>query len=238
MNELILNKAKKFLSSYLQDNSSNNETDASFRESWQFVVLHSFRVEGYVRKIIMHEDLHLTPDEVLLTRLAAILHDVGKIHIKDGHALMGREIVDKWLRNNQVIADEIKETERLLYIIEKHSNKEETDFDICLKVLKDADFLDEVGIMSIFMFSRRIDNRNPYFFQLLADLIEDKELKFCENSFNRLNTVGAKSILKQKLNFVNLFIDQLKAEISGTEMFGSVNIEDYISQLPENTHTT
>lgn len=227
MDKNILNEGKKFLVSYLKDKTIDYETYHPWRKSWQFIVLHSLRVEGYVKKILAIENHDLSQDEVLMTQLAAILHDIGRIYKREGHAILGRDIVYNWLRENNEISGSIRESNRLLYLIEKHSNKEEDAEDYCLKVLRDADVLDEIGAMSIFMTSNWIDNSNPYFFNLLSDRIENLELSFCEKSLKLLNTESAKLILNEKRKFITSFVDQLKDELSGTELFGQVNIEDY-----------
>lgn len=227
MNEKILDEGKKFLVSYLKGKTIDYETYHPWRKNWEFIVLHSLRVEGYVRKILSSEKQNLSQNEVLVTRLAAILHDIGRIHRREEHALLGRDIISDWLQNNQDIPMSIKESNKLLYLIEKHSDKEDGDEDYCLKVLRDADVLDEIGAMSIFMTSNWIDRKNPYYFNLLADRIENFEIRFCDNGFKLLNTESAKSILHEKRKFITLFNDQLKDELYGTEMLGQVSIEDY-----------
>jgi uncharacterized protein len=200
MNENILDEGKKFLISYLKDKDIDYEINHPWRKSWEFIVLHSLRVDGYVKKILEYESHDLSNDEVLITRLAAILHDIGRIHKKEGHALLGRDIIDGWMRENQTISKSIKESNRLLYLIERHSNKEEDEVDYCLKILRDADVMDEIGVMSIFMASNWIDRSNPYFFKLLSDRVENFEINFCENGFKLLNTESAKLILNEKKN--------------------------------------
>ena len=228
MNENVLDEGKKFLISYLKDKDIDYEINHPWRKSQKFIVLHSLRVDGYVKKILEYEKHDLSNDEVLITRLAAILHDIGRIHKREGHALLGREIIDGWMRENQTISKSIKDSNRLLYLIERNSNKEEDEADYCLKVLRDADVLDEIGVMSIFMASNWIDRSNPYFFKLLSDRVENFEISFCENGFKLLNTESAKLILNEKKKFITIFNAQLKDELCGTEMFGQINIEDYI----------
>ncbi len=231
MDKNILNEGKKFLVSYLKDKAVDYETYHPWRKSWQFIVLHSLRVEGYVKKILDIENHDLSQDEVLLTQLAAILHDIGRIHKREEHAILGRDIVYNWLRENNEISENIRESNRLLYLIEKHSNKEEDEEDYCLKVLRDADVLDEIGAMSIFMASNWIDKSNPYFFNLLSDRIENLEISFCQKSLKLLNTESARLILNEKRKFITNFVNQLKDELNGTELFGQVNIEDYFEAL-------
>lgn len=231
MNENILEEGKKFLISYLKGKSIDYETTHPWRKSWEFVVIHSLRVEGYVKRILDGENKTLSHDEVLLTRLAAILHDIGRIHQREGHALIGRDIVNDWLRKDHRILNSLKEPDRLLHFIERHSDKEDDEGDYCLNVLKDADILDEIGVISIFMASNHIDKSNPYFFKLLHDRVGSFEIDFCDKGFRLLNTETAKLILDEKKKFITLFNNQLKDELYGTEIFGEVNIEDCLGDV-------
>lgn len=233
MDELILELGKKFLVSYLKGKTISYESYHPWRKGWEFVVLHSLRVEGYVKKILSSESHDLTQDEIILTRLAAILHDIGRIHQREDHARLGRDIVYDWLTKNQSVCKDIKEQDRLLYIIEKHSNKDEVVSDYCLRVVRDADVLDEIGILSIFMASNWIDRSNPYYFKLFSDRVENYEIGFCDKEYKRLNTETAKTILDKKREFILLFSDQLKDELYGTEMFGEAKIENYFEEKSE-----
>ncbi|MEG0775607.1 HD domain-containing protein [Clostridium sp.] len=231
MDESILEVGKRFLVSYLKDRTINYDCVIPWRNSWEFIVLHSLRVEGYVKKLLESENHELTQEEVIMTHLAAILHDVGRVHQRQEHALLGRNIVQAWLKENETVAKNIKDCDRLLYLIEKHSNKEDGDADYALKILRDADILDEIGAMSIFMSSTTIDRSNPYFFKLLRDRVESFEVNFCDDEFKLLNTETAKVILSEKKKFIVDFNKQLKEELYGTENFGEVNIEDYFHHL-------
>jgi uncharacterized protein len=238
MNENTLEEGKRFLVSYLKDKNINYETIHPWRGSWEFIVLHSLRVEGYVKKILAGEEQVLSQEEVLTIRLAAILHDIGRIHKREEHAKVGKNIIHYWLKGNQGILNKIKEPDRLLFLIERHSNKEDDESDYSLKVLRDADILDEIGVMSVFMASNWIDRSNPYFFQLLSDRVENFEIGFCENGFRLLNTETAKSILSEKRKFIGLLDKQLKDELYGTEMLGEVSIEDYFGAIITNNSKT
>ncbi len=231
MNEYTLEEGKRFLIAYLKDKSIDYENIHPWRNTWEFIVLHSLRVEGYVKKILAGEGIALSDEEVLITRLAAILHDIGRIHKREEHALVGKDIIHNWLRENPVILNSISDPDRLLYLIERHSNKEEDDSDYCLKVLRDADILDEIGVISVFMASNWIDRSNPYFFQLLLDRLDNYEIDFCDKGFKLLNTETAKLILAEKRSFIELLNKQLKDELYGTEMLGEVSIEDYFRNM-------
>lgn len=231
MEEHVLNLGKEFLVSYLKDKNIEYENIHPWRNKWEFVVLHCLRVEGYVVKLLSRENHNLSEEEIVLIRLAAILHDVGRVHTREGHALLGRNIVEQWLKKNSYVSQVIGDTKKLLKLIESHSNKEQDEEDYCLKVLKDADILDEIGAMSIFMASNWINKGDPYFFQLLYNRLDIFEMNFCEECFKLLNTDAGKEILEEKKNFIAQFNSGLKEELYGTEVFGEVKIEDYFSSF-------
>lgn len=51
----ILTEARSYLVTYLQGKRNGYETKHPWRKDWEFVVLHSFQVEGYVLKILERE---------------------------------------------------------------------------------------------------------------------------------------------------------------------------------------
>lgn len=108
-------------------------------------------------------------------------------------------------------------TERLLNIIKNHSNKCTLEDDLCSSIIKDADILDETGILSIFMASNHIDRHSPYFFNELKQRVQIFELDYCDMLMSKLNTVCGKKILQDKINFIKKFIQQLGSELNGTE---------------------
>lgn len=222
--DTLLLEAKKFLINHIRDKTIEYETIHPWRSSWEFIVLHSMRVENYVNEILMGEDHNLSQEEVLTIRLAAILHDIGRIEDKEGHALVGKNIVSEWLNKNSHIVDRINSKEMLLNLIMKHSNKHEVENDFSLKVLIDADILDEIGAMSIFMASNWIDRRDPNFFKLLLERVENNEIAFCNKGFELLNTDTAKWILEKKKGFIDQFAQQLRSELCGQTLFEDTEI--------------
>jgi HD superfamily phosphodiesterase len=165
MNENTLELGKKFLASYLKGKEVDYETFHPWRNNWEFVLLHSFRVESYVKKILAMEKHSLSPNETLIIRLAAILHDIGRIITRENHAKLSRNIISEWLSTEGSIRLTKEETSKLLYLIEKHSDKEDGDEDYSLKVVRDADILDEIGAISIFMAANWIDKKGNNFLQ-------------------------------------------------------------------------
>lgn len=229
MNQDILFEAKKFLVDYLKDKKCNYDQIHPWRQPWEFVALHSFRVEAYTAKLLQMEQHKLSQDEIVLARLGAILHDIGRIHQREDHALIGRNIIEEAIMKGSLFASSNIDKDRLLYFIGNHSNKGEKDNDLCSVIIKDADILDEIGVISIFMASSWIDRKNPYFFALLNKRVADREIRFCDESNKYLQTESAKKILQQKKEFIQGFNKQLGEEIEGTEEFGNIALEEYFA---------
>ena len=144
------------------------------------------------------------------------MHDIGRIVQRENHSKFSAEIVEKWLENNLNIKSQIYDVEKLLNMIKNHSCKDQKEEDFGFAVFKDADELDEIGILSIFMASNRLDKKSPYFFNFLLDRVNNFEIKFCNETMKKLNTESAIKILSEKKKFIESFINQLDNEIDGT----------------------
>jgi HD superfamily phosphodiesterase len=214
-----IEEAKNYLKKYLNENTKQFENINPWARDEKHIVLHSFRVHSIAVEIIKKEITVLSEDEIILIELAAILHDIGKAHVNEKHAEKSMEIVEAWLNSYDDIASTVPEKERLLKIIKNHSDKETKEEDICLAILKDADLLDEIGAMSIFMLSNRLDKGNPYFFDELRDKLNSKELPYCYRQLNKLNTDAGKELLMNKISFIKSYIDELDYEIKGHEYY-------------------
>lgn len=101
-------------------------------------------------------DLTISDEDTLTVELAALLHDIGRVEVYSGHAKASAKIVSKWIASNRHLSSCIPDTEKLIALIEKHSDKTVIDSDICFKLLKDADILDEIGVISIFMEANKV----------------------------------------------------------------------------------
>ena len=212
-----IEEAKEFLLSYLKGRVCEYEIIHPWRRDSNFIVLHSLRVYGYAMKISETMKDELTEEELFIIQIAAILHDIGKIEEPKKHGKRSAEIVSEWLNNNIEIKRNIKNEDRFLSIIENHSNKDGEENDICAAILKDADTLDEIGALSIFMASSWIDRHSPFFFNDLLHRIEAYEFNYCDKQMKRLNTSYGKKLLEDKVQFIKGFSNQLSLEIEGTE---------------------
>jgi uncharacterized protein len=219
LEKAIIKKSEEFLVSHRKHKNYIEETIHPWRKDAKQVIMHSFRVYSYALKIIATQKNMLSSEEILLIKLAAILHDAGKFYKKENHAQKSVEIVQKWLHENNKYFENAVDIERLLRIIGGHSNKEQEDQDLCSIILKDADILDEIGAISIFMSSDWLDNTSPFFFQELSNRLQEYEIAFCNINFDKLKTACAKEIMIHKKVFIENFIVQLNSELEGTEEF-------------------
>ena len=219
----IINEAKKYLIEYLEGKTCDYEVTHPWRKDSQFTILHSLRVHSYALKIIKNEFCGIAEEDKLIIEMAAMLHDIGKIEVREGHAKHSSEIVGRWLNSNVNISSRVKNVEKLLRIIEIHSDKDSKEDDICSSILKDADTLDEIGALSIFMSSNQVDRHSPFFFNELLERTKNFEINYCNRQMLKLNTAYGRKILKDKIEFIEMFNSQLALELEGTSEIYELN---------------
>ena len=209
----ILEQARLFLLNYFRDRRNPFESRHPWRRDWEFAVLHSLRVESYAARILVRENHSLSTEEVTLLRLAAILHDIGRLEKREEHAKLGAEIAKKWLVEASSHSLSLNDVERVAEMIADHSNKTGPEPDYSKAVLKDSDTLDEIGMMSVFMAANWVDARSPFFFHDLRQRLIDVEIPYCERKLGILSTKGAREILQKRKAFLENFIAQISDEL-------------------------
>ena len=229
MPKVVLDDARTYLVNFLKGKHNGFETKHPWRKDWEFAVLHSLRVEFYTLKILAREHYLLSESEIILLRLAAILHDIARMEKTDNHAKLGAEIAGKWLQGNSGYSLKSSDIERVLEMIAEHSKKDVHEQDFSKAVLKDADTLDEIGAMSIFMASNWLETQSPFFFYNLRQRLIDFEIPFCEKKLAALNTDGAKEILNEKKVFIENYIAQITDELQADS-----HIERMLLELSKN----
>jgi HD superfamily phosphodiesterase len=208
----ILEEARVFMLRSFEGKQRETETKHPWRKDWRFAVLHSLRVESYVAKILARERHSLSEHEVALIRLAAILHDLARMgEDVEHHAKLGADMAEPWLRNQPSLNG--SDIERVLEMIAGHSNKKVRELDYSKAVLKDADVLDEIGVMSIFMAGNWLDRGSALFFYELRQRLVEHEIPFCDKELAVLNTDGARQILLERKAFIEDFTAQLTDEL-------------------------
>lgn len=209
----ILEEARLFLLNYLRGRQSELESRHPWRIGWEFAVLHSLRVESYATKILAREDPSFSEEEETLLHLAAILHDIGRLEKREVHAKMGAEIAKRWLTESANHLVPANNVERVVEMIADHSDKTSPEPDYSKAVLKDADTLDEIGMMSVFMAANWVDTQSPFFFHDLRQRLIEVEVPYCERKLGVLNTKGAREILQERKAFLENFIAQINDEL-------------------------
>jgi uncharacterized protein len=224
----ILDEARAFLVNSLRGRHTEIESRHPWRKGWEFAVLHSLRVESYVTRILARENHSLSEEKVVLLRLAAILHDIGRLEKREEHAMLGAETTKRWLTESSSTHLTENEVERVVEMIADHSNKADPETDYSKAVLKDADTLDEIGMMSIFMAVNWVEKQSPFFFHNLRHRLLEAEIPFCETKLKILNTEGAREILQEKKAFLENFIiqidDELRADPHAEQMLFDISI--------------
>jgi HD superfamily phosphodiesterase len=227
MSTNILTDARAYLVNSFKGKQNGFETKHPWRKGWEFAVLHSLRVESYALKILARERRSLSAHEVVLLRLSAILHDLARMEDVENHAKLGAEIAEPWLREHPILTS--GDVDRVLESIADHSNKRSKEQDFCKAVLKDADTLDEIGVMSIFMAGNWLDRGSAFFFYELRQRLVEFEIPFCDKQLSILNTGGARKILNEKKAFIENFVAQLTDEVRADD-----HIEQTLLRLSKN----
>jgi uncharacterized protein len=216
MTEPVLLAARTFLSEFLRGKENPRETLHPWRKVGEATMLHSYRVEAIVLAILEQEPHTLSQTEITLLRLAALLHDIGRLEDTDNHARLGAEIAARWLQDTPETAIQTREAAWVCNLIAAHSEKDGPEANFACAVLKDADSLDEIGAMSIFMAANWLDRQSPFYFKHLLERLQSLEIPYCEQKQALLFTKTARKLLSEKQAFIEVFISQLSSEMKGT----------------------
>lgn len=199
----------------LDGKSKSHETIHPWRKDGRFIVLHTLRVEATALRLLADERPYASDNEILTLRLAARLHDIARLEAGKDHAELGAQLVSCWLEEEPQRRLALAEPERLLRMIAVHSQKDGADEDILSAILKDADLLDEIGALSIFLAGNHVARSSPDFYRLLLERLEQSELPYCDQQLERMHTLSGKRELRVRREFISGFIAQLKLEQEG-----------------------
>jgi uncharacterized protein len=203
------------LVNHLRGKQNNIEVMYPWRKGWQYYIHHSLRVELYAMEILKQEDA-FTEKEQLLVRLTCILHDIGRLDVNRNHGEWGAQVLENLFRNGTLEKlNDIVDTQYMMKMVEVHSNKQQPEKDKLCAIIKNADSLDEIGAMSIFMAAENADRSSSEYFQQLAENLGSSEIVFCRSCMEKMNTTEGKRILEEKVKFIQQFRKQLIYEISG-----------------------
>jgi len=171
-------------------------------ESKSQLIDHCNRVEQMVIEIGEAEQV----EKIEALQLAAILHDVGRVHSHKNHALIGAEMVVK------EYGDKIDETtlNQVASLVREHSNK--TGVTLEQMVLDDADLLDETGAMGILMQISNVPKSDKLFYDKVRQSL-NREQRYQEKIYKQLRTKTGKIMMKEKMKLLQAFNYQLEKEL-------------------------
>jgi len=120
---------------YLQDKDARFNTVHPWRKEWKYSVLHAYRVEKYVETIFSRELQEIPEEDKLLTRIAALVQDIGKQESESNHAVKSGEIVEQFIEEGNISYLTQEQQKRLVYMVSKHSEKriEQKEIEFCHK---------------------------------------------------------------------------------------------------------
>ncbi len=167
---------------------------------------HSMRTIKIAERLMNKE---IADKEIVIVSL--LLHDISKTVCDSQHNLVSYRLAEL-LFNKYPYLD--KKKKKILDCILYHSAKDLDSLDLTseLKVVMDADILDEVGILLISKVCLRSHNKNLSMQELLKSL--DNKYAKIEKETQLLKTKTGKEQYIQKKKKLKEYIDALKAEVA------------------------
>ena len=211
----VVDEAKSFLISYLRGKENTEDRAYPWKESWEYVVRHSFRVESYAAELITATG-GIPENDALLIRTAAVLHDIGSLDDRKNHAKIGASVVKTWTTNKRSFSDHF-DIKALAKLIAGHQKKDPKEKDIRMALLCDADLLDGVGAMSIFMMAHKASPSSYDYPKQVMEIMDTEGLDSLKKKRGKLATEAGKAFFDKKAEFVESFYRELKDELKGTE---------------------
>lgn len=168
------------------------------------ILEHSLRAIKIAEKIMTKE---IADREVVIISL--LLHDIGKTLCNNDHNLISYRISELLFNKFDFLPNKKK---RILDVILYHSAKNLTNLDMSdeLKVVMDADIIDEVGLLLIAKVCLRTPNRNIST-ELLIEMLETNYNKVNKET-DLLKTKFGKELYLQRKKKLKEDIDRLKIE--------------------------
>lgn len=206
----MLHEAVHFMKALLTDQKPAHTSVYPWRTSALYILEHGLRVRKYALEIVAREGILLAPDACLVLEVACICHDVGRIITREDHAKHSVSLLDPWLVKMKV-PDHMRR--EIITVVADHSQKCERNAHVLSNILKDADELDEIGVMSLYVASSHVDMRDPHFFKDLCLRLEEREASFIEHINQTVFFDATKNILKEKQDLVHVMIKALKKEV-------------------------
>lgn len=175
------------------------------------VMEHTLRTMKIAERIMNKE---CVDKEIVLVSL--LLHDISKTLCENSHNLLSFRLAELFFEKYNYLD---KKKKKILDCILYHSAKDLETIDLTpeMKVVMDADIIDEIGILLISRISLRTMNKN-YSINELIKTIDNKYSKI-DKETAYLKTKTGKDIYLQKKKKLKEYIDNFKMEISEYKIY-------------------
>ena len=168
------------------------------------IIEHTMRTIKLAERILNKE---IADKEIVIVSL--LLHDISKTVCDNSHNLVSYRLAELFLNKYQYLD---KKKKKILDCILYHSAKDIESLDLTpeLKVVMDADILDEIGILLISRVCLRTHNSNLSIKELIK-LLDNKYTKI-ERELVCVKTKTGKEMYIQRKKKLKDYIDALKLE--------------------------
>lgn len=172
---------------------------------------HTLRTMKIADRILSKE---IADREVIMISL--LLHDITKTLCENSHNLLSHRLAEIFLDEFKYLDNKKK---KILDCILYHSGKDLESLDLTpeMKVMMDADIIDEIGVLLIARVCLRTHNKN-YAIQDLIKVLDNKYNKI-EKETVLLKTKTGKDMYVQKKKKLKEYIDNLKLEASEFKIY-------------------
>lgn len=172
---------------------------------------HTLRTMKIADRILSKE---IADREVVMISL--LLHDITKTLCENSHNLLSHRLAEIFLDEFKYLDNKKK---KILDCILYHSGKDLESLDLTpeMKVMMDADIIDEIGVLLITRVCLRTHNKN-YAIQDLIKVLDNKYNKI-EKETVLLKTKTGKDVYVQKKKKLKEYIDNLKLEASEFKIY-------------------
>lgn len=175
------------------------------------VMEHTLRTMKIAERIMNKE---CVDKEIVLVSL--LLHDISKTLCENSHNLLSFRLAELFFEKYNYLD---KKKKKILDCILYHSAKDLETIDLTpeMKVVMDADIIDEIGILLISRISLRTMNKN-YSINELIKTVDNKYSKI-DKETAYLKTKTGKDIYLQKKKKLKEYIDNFKMEIAEYKIY-------------------
>lgn len=172
---------------------------------------HTLRTMKIADRILSKE---IADREVVMISL--LLHDITKTLCENSHNLLSHRLAEIFLDEFKYLDNKKK---KILDCNLYHSGKDLESLDLTpeMKVMMDADIIDEIGVLLIARVCLRTHNKN-YAIQDLIKVLDNKYNKI-EKETVLLKTKTGKDVYVQKKKKLKEYIDNLKLEASEFKIY-------------------